>query len=208
MLPNKPFYANFKTGKQVQGVQSTYNFTSYAEQLPKYPYLGYSWDLPNPVPDDLLLPFGEFIKRYNFGDEAFDTYSSTPGISDFLGDLTVNVIKSFDESYLQTISEKSLVGCRLCHTTNSTVTADPHFVEFKSHPPFKLVISADAIRERFYDGLEVCKARIVVLIGTITNANAVQGQRDTWWTGAAFIAHDSAVLRNFTNALLPRIVES
>jgi hypothetical protein len=110
VLPNKPFYANFKTGKQVGGVQSTYNFTSYAEQLPKYPYLGYSWDLPNPVPDDLLLPFGEFIKKYNLGDEAFDIYSSTPGISNYLGELTVNVIKSFDESYLQTISGKSLVG--------------------------------------------------------------------------------------------------
>jgi hypothetical protein len=53
---------------------------------------------------------------------------------------------------------------RLRHTTNSTATADPHFVEFKSHTPFKLVVSADAIRERFYDRLEGCKSRKMVIV--------------------------------------------
>ena len=34
----------------------------------------------------------------------------------------------------------------------------------------------------------------------------VQGQRDTWWTGAAFMSHDASVLYNFTQALLPGIL--
>ena len=43
---------------------------------------------------------------------------------------------------------------RLRSTTNSTVSTDPTFVEFKSHTPFKLVVSADAITGGFYDRLE------------------------------------------------------
>jgi hypothetical protein len=39
---------------------------------------------------------------------------------------------------------------------NMTVEAEvePQFVEFRSHTPFKLVVSADDIRDRFYDRLE------------------------------------------------------
>jgi hypothetical protein len=42
--------------------------------------------------------------------------------------------------------------------TNSNMTleaeAQRRFVEFRSHTPFKLVVSADDIRDRFYDRLE------------------------------------------------------
>jgi hypothetical protein len=65
----------------------------------------------------------------------------------------------------------------------------PHFVEFKSHTPFKLVVSGDSIRHGFYRDLE-----------------ELQGYRNTWYTGAAVISHSSAILWNFTETLLPQLI--
>ncbi|KAF9693635.1 hypothetical protein EKO04_008562 [Ascochyta lentis] len=344
-LPNTRVFANFQTGNKVDTVQSTFNFTAYAAQLEKYPYLLYSWDLPDPVPKDLLLPFGDFIKKYNLQDSAFDIYYSAQGLSNFLNELTIHVLKLVDESFLGASSGASIVpasnngeiftkaakklgkdvllsstvvqtqrgrdstslvvttpggkkliqACKLLITipplldimkpfdidstesslfskwrytdyytmlvsstglppntqfsnanesqvtynipqlpaayqvtatrvaglfyvwygspvrvteaqvkadvsatirrlrsisgnTTNSVELEPQFVEFRSHTPFKLVVSADEIRGGFYDRLE-----------------GLQGHRNTWWTGSAFMSHDSSVLWNFTSALLPRM---
>ncbi|OJJ06292.1 hypothetical protein ASPVEDRAFT_140072 [Aspergillus versicolor CBS 583.65] len=37
----------------------------YTEQLLKYPYLAEGWDLPDPVPEDLLLSFRDFVAKYD-----------------------------------------------------------------------------------------------------------------------------------------------
>lgn len=39
----------------------------YVVQLEKYPYLVTGFDLPIPVPEDLLIPIKDFVKKYNFG---------------------------------------------------------------------------------------------------------------------------------------------
>ncbi|KAK2467487.1 hypothetical protein APHAL10511_000342 [Amanita phalloides] len=71
---------------------------------------------------------------------------------------------------------------------NTTV---PDFVAFQSHSPYYMNVSPDDIRDGFYDRF-----------------NALQGQRSTWYTGAALVTQDSSLIWNFTEALLPRIVES
>ncbi|KAJ5464212.1 hypothetical protein N7475_007347 [Penicillium sp. IBT 31633x] len=71
---------------------------------------------------------------------------------------------------------------------NYTIT-NPQIIKYKSHWPFKLTVSAQAINDGFYSDLY-----------------ALQGQRSTWYTGAAFISHNGGVIWNFTQALLPRIV--
>ncbi|KAI9799467.1 MAG: hypothetical protein M1833_003989 [Piccolia ochrophora] len=70
-----------------------------------------------------------------------------------------------------------------------TATA-PEFAIFKSHAPFELTVSADAIKNGFYRKLY-----------------ALQGRKRTYWNGAAFHTHDSSLLWQFTEALLPRILE-
>ncbi|KAG6995604.1 FAD-dependent oxidoreductase dbaF [Physcia stellaris] len=73
---------------------------------------------------------------------------------------------------------------------NSTVSAAPRFVRFRSHTPFKLVVSRQAIEGGFYERLE-----------------GLQGHRRTWYTGAAFISHDAAVIWNYTQAVvLPKLL--
>ncbi|KAI9744825.1 MAG: hypothetical protein M1818_001750 [Claussenomyces sp. TS43310] len=67
-------------------------------------------------------------------------------------------------------------------------TDEPEFVEFRSHTPYMLTVPEDAIRSGFYKKLY-----------------ALQGHRQTFYTGAAFHAHDSSLLWRFTEALLPKI---
>jgi hypothetical protein len=67
---------------------------------------------------------------------------------------------------------------------------EPEIVEFNPHNPYHLTVSAEAIRGGFYAELE-----------------ALQGQRNTWYTGAAWNKPATSAIWNFTEyQLLPRIL--
>ncbi|KAI9741348.1 MAG: hypothetical protein M1834_003065 [Cirrosporium novae-zelandiae] len=94
-----PMYVNFKTGKVVQGyeppnstaVQSA--LEKYALQLAKYPYLDNGFDLPDPVPEDLLIPFGEFADKYDLHAAVPTFFNFGQGLGDFLKQPTLYVMK-------------------------------------------------------------------------------------------------------------------
>ncbi|KAJ7850083.1 hypothetical protein B0H13DRAFT_2087591 [Mycena leptocephala] len=68
----------------------------------------------------------------------------------------------------------------------------PEFVGFHNHAPFLLTVPVEAVRKGFYRRL-----------------NALQGVKNTWWTGAAWQTQDSSLIWNFTEAVvLPRLLES
>jgi len=70
------------------------------------------------------------------------------------------------------------------------LNATPKFVGFNAHNPFELTVSTQAISDGFYGRLE-----------------ALQGRRQTWWTGAAWQAQDSSSLWSFTeDTVLPKLV--
>lgn len=72
------------------------------------------------------------------------------------------------------------------------LTAPPSLVALNNHEPFELAVPAEAIRAGFYG-----------------EVNALQGQGSTWWTGAAWQAHDSSDIWNWHEAtLLPKILAS
>jgi hypothetical protein len=64
-------YIDFATGARLNngypGNQGnvTAALQAYAAQLAKYPFLDDGFDLPNPVPNDLLIPFTDFVAKYN-----------------------------------------------------------------------------------------------------------------------------------------------
>ncbi|KAK4122077.1 putative FAD dependent oxidoreductase [Parathielavia appendiculata] len=101
-------YADFKTGKPVSAPKSP-GFAGYAEQLHKYPYLAYSWDLPSPVPEDLLLPFGKFLTKYNIEGVGYGVYFGGQGCTNILQQLTVNVFKMIDDSYLNSMTGAAMM---------------------------------------------------------------------------------------------------
>lgn len=67
----------------------------------------------------------------------------------------------------------------------------PGFVFFDSHTPYELVVPAKAIAGGFYKDLY-----------------ALQGRKGTWWTGAAWHTHNSALLWRFTDGIVEDVVES
>lgn len=96
----KSVYADFKTGEVLSSFVPNVNLTLYSDQLFKYPYLFYSWSLPSPVPGDLLLTFSEFIQKYSLQSIAYSIYANSLGVGNILQQLTVNVFKIFDVSFL------------------------------------------------------------------------------------------------------------
>ncbi|KAK2761651.1 hypothetical protein FQN54_001479 [Arachnomyces sp. PD_36] len=69
-VSNESRKVNFNTGEQVPeeepAVDTTASLLQYSLALSNFPYfLDGAYDLPDPVPEDLLIPFGEFVKKYN-----------------------------------------------------------------------------------------------------------------------------------------------
>ncbi|KAI6081920.1 hypothetical protein F4821DRAFT_248359 [Hypoxylon rubiginosum] len=75
-----------------------------AEAMAQYPYLLEGYDLPDPVPEDLYMPFGAFIEKYN-ATAAFPlVYQISQGMGDLLNVATIYAIKYFNLKDLQYIS--------------------------------------------------------------------------------------------------------
>lgn len=81
-------------------------------------------------------------------------------------------------------------NARLVKAFGFKTTGPPEIAEFNSHSPFEVTVSTEAIKNGFY-----------------RRANALQGHRNTWWTGAAWQAQDSSLLWNWTeHTLLPKLL--
>ncbi|KAJ7851844.1 hypothetical protein B0H14DRAFT_2761177, partial [Mycena olivaceomarginata] len=65
------------------------------------------------------------------------------------------------------------------------------FAGFHNHAPYEITVPVDAIRKGYY------KKR-----------NELQGCRNTWYTGAAWQAHDSTLIWNFTESVVVRGVSA
>jgi hypothetical protein len=101
-------YIDFRTGKIVTGYSpiepSAADFVAYAEQLAKYPYLDNGFDLPDPIPSDLLLPFGDFVKKYSLQKMVGVIFGYGQGIGDLLSQPTLYVLKLVGLSILEALS--------------------------------------------------------------------------------------------------------
>lgn len=106
-------FVDFAKGKNYPNFKPSFNFTAYSKQLDKYPYLPVSWSLPETVPEDLLLPFGEFIKKYSLQDVAFTVWEYSWGCGDILGQPTVYMLKAVDQAFVKGLEEGLLTTARL-----------------------------------------------------------------------------------------------
>ena len=99
-------FVDFRTGAVVPGftpVDPTAALGAYAAQIAQYPYLEVGFDLPDPVPADLLLPFGDFVTKYNLGAAVATIFGFNQGIGNLLTTSTIYVIKLFGLSIIQGI---------------------------------------------------------------------------------------------------------
>ncbi|KAE8354218.1 hypothetical protein BDV28DRAFT_131459 [Aspergillus coremiiformis] len=74
---------------------------AYSAQLIKYPYLNTGFNLPDPVPADLLLPFGEFVTKYNLQGAVDIIALFNQGVGDIRQQLTLYMMKYFSLDVLQ-----------------------------------------------------------------------------------------------------------
>lgn len=94
-------YFNFLDASPVSAASvSTGNVTEaligYLAQLDKYPDLfpnGYQ--LPDPVPEDLLIPFGDFLDKYDLQGLAYTAFMFIQGVGNILKQPTLYVMKYF-----------------------------------------------------------------------------------------------------------------
>jgi hypothetical protein len=74
---------------------------------------------------------------------------------------------------------------------NATTTEDSDIVAFENHSPYELHVDAEDIRGGFYRKMY-----------------ALQGHQNTWWTGAAWVSHDSSAIWQYTSGIVADVVAS
>ncbi|KAK2001041.1 flavin-containing superfamily amine oxidase [Colletotrichum falcatum] len=82
----------------------------YKVQLAKYPddfFRGYH--LPDPVPEDLLLPWGGFIQKYDLGALAYDGWLRFQGMGNVLAQPTLYIMKLFNPMQVKAREDNSKV---------------------------------------------------------------------------------------------------
>jgi hypothetical protein len=103
-------YVDLTTGQVVQGYSQpdpTAALLLFAEQAFKYPYLSAGYDLPNPVPADLLLPFGDFVTKYGIQDAVPIILTFAHGVGDLLASPTLYVLQNFGIPELESLETAS-----------------------------------------------------------------------------------------------------
>jgi hypothetical protein len=117
---------DFRTGEIVTNIYSgnvTEGISNYAAQLAKYPYLEDGFDIPYPVPSDFLLPFGEFVEKYNISGAIQVLNIFGNGMGDFLNQPTLYVFKLVSMETIQALG---------AGTFQATLSGDNHEVYDKA----------------------------------------------------------------------------
>ncbi|CZT05008.1 hypothetical protein WAI453_007532 [Rhynchosporium graminicola] len=68
------------------------------------------YHLPDPVPEDLLLPWGDFLRKYNLGALAYDGFLQFQGMGNILAQPTLYVMKLFNPMQVSARKNKSKVS--------------------------------------------------------------------------------------------------
>lgn len=118
-------YVDFQTG-QIATPAADPNlllaWNAFQAQVAKYPFLNYSLDsVPYPVPADLLLPFGEFINKYNLSDAVPYLSVYGQGWGNFVTLPTLLAIKFFGPTFFSPASLYSGGGGALAAKDNSLI---------------------------------------------------------------------------------------
>ena len=108
-------YVDYRTGKVVDGYtpsDPSAALAVYGAQLANYPYLESGFYLPDPVPADLLLPFGDFVKKYALDAAVNLIFNFGQGLGDLLRQPTLYVMKDFGLDILRNLQIGFLTTAR------------------------------------------------------------------------------------------------
>lgn len=104
--PNTSYNVDFRTGKIVDGYVPPDPSTAlrvWLEQLNKYPYLTTGINLPDPVPEDLVIPFRDFVTKYNLSDMVQTISLLGQGYADLIDQPTLYAMKLLSRNLVETV---------------------------------------------------------------------------------------------------------
>lgn len=93
-------HVDFKSSKELPDFKPDNNLTIFSQQAHKYPDLALNTRLPTPVPEDLTLPFRDFVAKYGIQSNVYSLYFQTEGLGDLLSQSTLYVFKYLNLAYL------------------------------------------------------------------------------------------------------------
>ncbi|EAT90906.1 hypothetical protein HBH56_174770 [Parastagonospora nodorum] len=100
---------DFRTGQVIPGLPAA-NQTAigaaiarYAAIISQWPQLEGGFYLPEPIPEDLLMPFGQFVQKYQLTDAVQTIYVITSAFGDVLEIPTLQVIRTFGLGLIKTM---------------------------------------------------------------------------------------------------------
>ena len=109
-------YLDFDTGETVPNPatastpqEQAAGFAAYAKQRGKYPYLYSGYHLPDPIPPDLLLPFGAFVQKYSLTATLPIISLFTEGFGDISTIPSLYVLRYFDADFFDNFSQKKYI---------------------------------------------------------------------------------------------------
>ncbi|KAI8941053.1 hypothetical protein NX059_002296 [Plenodomus lindquistii] len=100
---------DFRTGQILQGLPAANQTATaaalqrYAAVLQKYPQLDAGFYLPDPVPEDLYMPFGQFVQKYDIGAAVPLIFGIGSAFSDILELPTLQQIRTLSLSLVATL---------------------------------------------------------------------------------------------------------
>lgn len=106
-----PQYVDFRTGQILKGVPAGNDtelaaaIQRYAAVLSKYPQLEVGFFLPDPVPEELLMPFGQFVEKYDIGAAVQFFFNVAGAFGDILELPTIQQFRAQSLSLLATSSK-------------------------------------------------------------------------------------------------------
>ncbi|KAL2141923.1 hypothetical protein VTI28DRAFT_1808 [Corynascus sepedonium] len=93
-------YVDFKTSTELSDFQPNNDISVLSREVRKYPEIALNTVLPKPLPEDLTLPFRDFIIKYGLESSVFSIYFQTEGLGDLLSQPTLYVFKYLNTAYL------------------------------------------------------------------------------------------------------------
>ncbi|CAK4034815.1 Beta-cyclopiazonate dehydrogenase [Lecanosticta acicola] len=114
----------------------------------KYGYLEAGYELPDPVPEELLIPFEDFVRRHGLGDLLNIAFQMGQGYGDFLRKPTLYAMKIVSHEILQQVFQGSLLRM----TDNSRLYARIESQLNASGDLFASSMVVNTDRERDVDG--------------------------------------------------------
>ncbi|KAL4819965.1 hypothetical protein BDW67DRAFT_181675 [Aspergillus spinulosporus] len=105
-----PVYADFEEGLLLNLTAGTLG-QDYIDELNKYPYLDNGFELPDPVPEDLLLPWVDYINKYNLDlSTAIATLARPAVTGNLLNILAIYVFNNLNHLLLHEMSGAAVVN--------------------------------------------------------------------------------------------------